>query len=120
MDDNNLLQVGDVFEMEAEYKVRTYMPQTDPDEEWLLTDVIVGNVQHLYGEFVVVETRMWGGGTNRPHPDDPDGHQVLCEKKNTRAIKVTFYQTGRFHNLNKNIVPTGKVSIAWVLGKEPA
>ena len=54
------------------------------------------------GEFVVLDTKMEGGGTGHgPHDVYPDGHHVFCKrmkdgKYDKNGVEVDFYQSGSF------------------------
>jgi hypothetical protein len=64
------------------------------------------------GEFLVVKTKLEGGGTTMFNDVYPDGHHVFCKKLNVDgtyedSIEVDFYQTGSFTAM----IEPGKITI---------
>jgi hypothetical protein len=67
------------------------------------------------GEFVVIKTRLEGGGTGHGHYDVyPDGYKVYCKKLkdgkfDKDGTEVSFYQSGSFTAMIENIAPIRKM-----------
>lgn len=100
------LEVGDVIVLKKGQRVYS--------KEHLL-DVVVGITPgFLPGEYVVVNTRLEGGATGvgmTGHDDWPDGHRVYLQKISGDFVEksspiVSFYQSGCFTIIYKNIQPT--------------
>jgi hypothetical protein len=111
-----LLKKGDVIKLKKGHKVYVMLPETEVysngrDGKFTSHDVkIGGKYKYLKGEYVVVKTKMEGGGTGHgPGDIYPDGHHVFCKRADGQ--KVNFYQTGCFTAMIEDIEPIGHVTI---------
>ena len=66
--------------------------------------LIIQPIELEYEKYVVIRTKMFGGGT--PYPD---GYKVTCQRMNDENIIVSFYMVGHF----KDIKPIGKAKAKW-------
>lgn len=76
---------------------------------------------YLIGEYVVINTEMTGGGTGHgPHDVYPDGWKVLAKKLSEGGewdhdgVHISFYQSGSFTVVNKDIPVKGKLKMKFV------
>ena len=72
------------------------------------------------GEFLVVETKMDGGGTGMgSHDVYPDGHHVFCKRVNLdgsyneNGEEIDFYQTGSF----TSVINIGTITVVRTMTK---
>jgi hypothetical protein len=108
-----LLQEGDVVNMIAGLQVYAEVPQkycysNSKSNQLCETEIQLGIAKNFFrtnkfiGAYVVVKTRMTGGGTaHGPHDIYPDGHKVYLKKlKNgkwdEKGLEISFYQSGSF------------------------
>jgi hypothetical protein len=109
------LKVGDVIEIKKGHKVYAYVPEhfvyTNKKGSFKLvrSDITINdNFDYLAGRYVVINTKMDGGGsTMGGYSEYPDGYHVFCERL-TDKIKVDFYQSGCFTAMIVDIEPVGK------------
>lgn len=123
----NLLQEGDVIELELGHKVYMKIPDhfifantVGRFDHCSQTEVIIGETKKgwdtsaLAGEYIVVSTANTGGGTGHgPGDIYPDGHYVKCVHRNYPLLKVSFYQTGSFTAMITEIKPIGRATATW-------
>lgn len=123
---SNILQMGDIIELNSNHCVYAMIPKhfaySNCKGDWDLVKYDVSldnkNFAYLQGKYVVIQTKMTGGGTGHgPHDVYPDGHYVTC-KNLKNDFEVSFYQTGCFNVMNPNIVPIGKATQSWDIPKE--
>jgi len=118
-----LLQEGDVILIRKGMEVYTEIPQVlvypldEQDDPWKLVQEFVKVERHLsflVGRYIVVKTTM-DGGSNQSLDYYPDGHHVHCVKVDNANIKISFYQTGCFNGIIKDIKPIGKAKLTWTI-----
>lgn len=90
---------------------------------WKLTKSSVpaiGKYEYLQGKYVVVKTSMQGGGMGHgPNDIYPNGHLVECKRIHQDKVlddcDISFYQTGCFNNMIRDIEPIGRAKTSYVL-----
>lgn len=116
-----LLREGDIIELDDTHWVYTQVPQhflySNRRGNWTLAKgeiQLTGQFEYLQGRYVVTKTRMAGGGTGHGAFDVcPDGHEVTCVKVSGEQ-EVSFYQTGAFTCMIRDIEPVGRAELKWV------
>ncbi len=70
---------------------------------------------YLIGTYIVINTSEDGGGPSGGMRNEsyPNGHHVTCVKSDNNKIKISFYQTGCFTAMIKEIKPIGKAKATW-------
>lgn len=136
----NFLTEGDVIELKSGHTVYVRLPmhfvyanRKGVFDELAETEVTIGhdklgmNTDWLAGRYIVTATGMQGGGTGHgPHDVYPDGHHVTAEKIPADGIdgigqprtKVSFYQSGAFTAMIRDIRPIGRARAKWELEPE--
>lgn len=71
------------------------------------------------GEFVVTRTERTGGGTAMWNDVYPDGHKVYCKrlkdgKFDDEGDEISFYQTGAFNAMIRDIEPIRRMEVSFV------
>jgi hypothetical protein len=131
-----LLKEGDIILLQQGHTVYTEIPnhfiysnRVGDFKNCSLTEVKIGELNFkgidtsfLIGKYIVVKTTNTGGGVCGHGTNDyyPNGHHVICEKitdKTTSkdSIKVSFYQTGCFTAMIKDIKPIGRATCKWTV-----
>lgn len=112
------LQEGDVIELTADHKVYADVPHhfvyANRKGDFSLTQHNVqlsGDFEYLQGRYIVIKTGVTGGGTGHGANDVyPDGYKVTC-KREDEEYTVSFYQSGCFTAMIKNIEPIAKATL---------
>ncbi|MBE4286747.1 hypothetical protein HJ070_22990 [Vibrio parahaemolyticus] len=118
------LQEGDVIELTADHKVYAEVPchfvYANRKGDFSLTqhDVqLSGDFEYLQGKYIVIKTEMTGGGTGHGANDVyPDGHKVTCKREDGKYT-VSFYQSGCFTAMIKDIEPIAKATLQWKIAE---
>lgn len=117
---SDYLQEGDVIELTAKHKVFAEVPchfvYTNRKGDFSLTqhDVqLSGDFEYLQGRYIVIKTEIAGGGTGHGGNDIyPNGHKVTCKSVDEK-FTVSFYQSGSFKAMIKDIKPIAKATLQY-------
>ncbi|GAB0154560.1 hypothetical protein [Marinobacterium sp. BA1] len=118
------LQEGDVIELTANHRVYAEVPchfvYANKKGDFSLTqhDVqLSGDFDYLQGKYIVTKTEMTGGGTGHGANDAfPDGHKVTCKREDGKYT-VSFYQSGCFTAMIKDITPIAEATLQWKIAE---
>lgn len=121
----NLLREGDVIELTENHTVYAKVPRhfiyddCKGDFSLIQHDVqLSGEFEYLQGKYIVIKTENTGGGCGHgPHDIYPDGHKVTC-KRVDKKFTVSFYQTGAFTAMIKDIEPIAKAKVSYEYSEE--
>lgn len=120
----NFLKEGDIIELDERHMV--YVTRSTPmttmrDGKFVQvpgqrhTETRIKDHPEYKGRYLVIETKMDGGGTaHGPHDVYPDGHHVYCQKieeinyKRALTVRVDFYQSGCFTCMNTDVKRVGQ------------
>lgn len=120
----DFLQVGNVINLKDGMKIYGYIPEKHvysnrPNSDELCeTEIVIGGEKDIYnfkGDYVVIRTKMCGGGYGHGiHDVYPDGWFVECkklknEKFDTNGLEISFYQSGCFTAMIRYIKPHRKM-----------
>jgi len=116
-----LLQEGDVIEIKEGHRVYADVPKHFLSEignfDLTRRNIMIDENQfsYLIGTYIVIKTSEEGGGPDGGMRGEayPDGHNVKCVKSDNNKIKISFYQTGCFTAMIKEIEPIGKAKATW-------
>ncbi len=132
-----LLREGDIFKLKKGHKVYVELPdhlvyqnREGVFDKLSKTEVVVGqnkggmSTDWLEGEYVVTSTAHQGGGFGHGlHDRYPNGHLVRAEKLPPKdatfsdgfysRAKISFYQTGSFTAMIRDIEPIGRATAHW-------
>lgn len=120
MSKHNLLQEGDIIELNGSHQVYAKVPRhfayTDRKGDFSMTRAAIhlsaDVFDYLRGKYIVVHTELSGGSTGRD--SYPNGHFVKCESVDGR-FEVSFYQTGCFTVINPDVPVIGKAKKKWIV-----
>lgn len=118
-----LLEQGDIIQLTGEHKVYAQVPEhlvysnRKGCFDLVTADVkLNGEFSYLQGQYLVVKTEKTGGGIwYGPHDIFPDGHKVTCKMTGGMEHIVSFYQTGAFTAMIRDIEPIGKAKLEFVM-----
>lgn len=120
---SRLLKQGDVIELKDGHRVYGHAPKhflydnCSGDFELCSGEFTIGGELHYFsGKYIVIKTEITGGGYGHgPHDVYPDGHKVTCVKADNESVKVSFFQSGSFTCMIKDIEPVGVARLKWTL-----
>lgn len=118
---SNFLKEGDVIQLNSGHRVYANVPRhfifENTKGDFTLTnhDVSLVNFEYLQGKYIVTKTEVTGGNTGYDTRDPfPDGHKVTCKKVGSLDV-VSFYQSGSFTAMIKDIKPIARAKLTWVI-----
>lgn len=118
----------DIFRYELHKEItRIFSEQEYPITDSAISNFLKENVKDMQaeifsipeGEYLVIHT-SYGGGGHGHGPTDiyPDGHFVKCSRLidgeyNSEAVQVSFYQTGCFTAMIRDIEPIRQMELTF-------
>ena len=113
-----LLQPGDVIELNDSHCVEAFVPKHFVYENkkghfdscWGTVN-LSGELSYLKGLYIVTSVELTGGSESDGYED---GHLVHCVKSDSDTTEIKFFQTGSFMTKIDSIKPIGKATLKWV------